>query len=694
MQFSNRTRASARDRPGAPDHESELDELRDDKGGPWSTLVARAATWLRATRLGLTVLAVVVGTGAGLGAVGFRWLIFGFTWLATGHEQFGQQGRVGSLHFPFLGMWFLLLIPIVGGALYGPLIYRFAREARGHGVPEVMIAVAENGGRIRPQVSVVKAFASALCIATGGSVGREGPIVQIGSALASGAGQFVRLSESRLRILVACGAAGGISATFNAPITGIFFGFELILKEVSVDALFAIILSSVTADILSQAFFGSAPFFNLIPQHLGLGHDVNYLLVVVLGLLAGLVGVGFKSVLYKIEDGCDWVWGKRPEWLRPVVGGVVLGVVLLALPEMYGVGYPVMDKVLAGKEVLWLIAILLVAKMVATSLTIGIGGSGGVFAPSLFIGAMGGEAFGDLARHLFGASVGPAALYGVVAMGAVFGGATLAPLTAIASVLEMTGQFHLALPVLLAVGLAAGLSRHLSYGTIYTTKLLRRGIDIDRPRPQNALQVLTVANVMQPLVDVASGLSLVRPTSLDADGAGNGWGGVSPLRTVSEPQALLADETLEDALRQLALYGPEGLPVVASDRNHLVGWVTNDDVLNGLARKIAEERSTARAGVRATEQARERSAHRAPRPSMPLAGFELVEVMARTLDHVVGQPLGSVSWPEQWRVVAVGNGRFIEAARADRVLTESDRVLALTPLPADRPLPTNHRVGL
>jgi hypothetical protein len=122
--------------------------------------------------------------------------------------------------------------------------------------------------------------------------------------------------------------------------------------------------------------------------------------------------------------------------------------------------------------------------------------------------------------------------------------------------------------------------------------------------------------------------------------------------------------------------------------------VTNDDVLNGLARKIAEERSTARAGVRATEQARERSAHRAPRPSMPLAGFELVEVMARTFDHVVGQPLGSVSWPEQWRVVAVGNGRFIEAARADRVLTESDRVLALTPLPADRPLPTNHRVGL
>jgi CIC family chloride channel protein len=190
-------------------------------------------------------MALIVGVGGGFGAVGFRWLIYGVTWLVTGHEQFGAQGRVASLHLPWLGIWFLLLIPVVGGLLYGPLIHRFAREARGHGVPEVMIAVAEDGGRIRPQVTVVKAVASALCIGFGGSVGREGPIVQIGSALASNLGQLVRMSESRLRILVACGAAAGISATFNAPITGVFFGFELILREFSIDAVFALILSSV-----------------------------------------------------------------------------------------------------------------------------------------------------------------------------------------------------------------------------------------------------------------------------------------------------------------------------------------------------------------------------------------------------------------------------------------------------------------
>ena len=219
-----------------PGNESPEVELRQP-GGAFAVTVTEIAAWLRASRLGLVVMALGVGGGAGLAAVGFRWLIFAFTWLATGHEQFGQPGRIGSPHLPWLGVWFLLLIPALGGLLYGPLIQRFAREARGHGVPEVMLAVSENGGRIRPQVSVVKALSSAICIGAGGSVGREGPIVQIGSAFASTLGQWVRMSETWLRVLVACGAAGGISAAFNAPITGLFFGFEMILREFSLDAL-------------------------------------------------------------------------------------------------------------------------------------------------------------------------------------------------------------------------------------------------------------------------------------------------------------------------------------------------------------------------------------------------------------------------------------------------------------------------
>jgi chloride channel protein, CIC family len=371
------------------------------------------------------------------------------------------------------------VIPVIGGLLYGPLIYRWAREARGHGVPEVMLAVAENGGRIRPQVSLVKALASALTIGFGGSVGREGPIVQIGSAMASGLGQWVKVPENKLRVLVACGAAGGISATFNAPITGVFFGVEIILRAFSLDALFPVLLSSMIADAVVRPILGSKPFLSGFPSGLALPHSADYLLVAGLAVVAGLLGLAFKTVLYTTEDVCDRLWGSRPEWARPAVGGVLLGLLLLAIPQLYGVGYPVMNQATAGGYALWFLILLAFGKMLATSLTIGIGGSGGIFAPCLFIGVTGGYAYGDVVGHVFGPAAGPPALYAVVAMGAVFAAGTRAPLTALASVVEMTGDFALTLPVMLAVAIAAALSRAISYGTIYTTKLLRRGIDID-----------------------------------------------------------------------------------------------------------------------------------------------------------------------------------------------------------------------
>ena len=475
---------------------------------------ARVARWsgpvggaLRDSRGGLFALALVVGAGAGLGAVAFRYLIVGFTWLATGHAAFGQQGYTGSAHLPWLGLAFFVVIPVVGGLIYGPMIYRWAREARGHGVPEVMIAVADNGGRIRPQVSAVKAVASAVCIGTGGSVGREGPIVQIGSALASGLGQWVRMPENRMRILVACGAAGGIAATFNAPVTGVFFGLELILREFSVETLFPVMLSAMVADVVGQAVLGSGRFLSGFPAGIALHHPRNYLLVAALAVIAALIGLGFKTVLYRTEDLCDRIWKDRPEWARPAVGGVALGLLLLALPQMYGVGYPVMYKAVAGGYVLWFLIVLAAGKMVATSLSIGIGGSGGVFAPSLFIGATSGMAFGEFADHLVGPSAGQPALYAAVAMGAVFAAASRAPLTSLASVVEMTGDFALTLPVMLAVAIATATSRALSYGTIYTTKLLRRGTDIDRPPPWQALDGLTVSDAMRPFavpLDVAA----------------------------------------------------------------------------------------------------------------------------------------------------------------------------------------------
>jgi CIC family chloride channel protein len=633
------------------------------------------------------LLAVGVGAGSGLGAVAFRYLIYGFTWLATGHGEFGQQGRVASAHLRWLGPAFFVVIPVIGGLLYGPLIYRFAREARGHGVPEVMIAVADGGGRIRPQVSVVKAVASALCMGVGGSVGREGPIVQIGSALASSVGQWIKMPESRLRILVACGAAGGIAATFNAPITGVFFGVEIILREFSVDALFTVMLAAMIADVTAEPFLGSAPFLSGFPPGIALHQVRTYLLIAVLAVIAGLMGLAFKTVLYKTEDLCDRLWRGRPEWARPAVGGLALGLLLLALPQMYGVGYPVMYHATAGQYALWFVIVLALAKIAATSLSIGIGGSGGVFAPSLFIGVTSGMAFGMIARHLFGASAGQPALYAVVAMGAVFASAARAPLTSLASVVEMTGDFALTLPVMLAVAIASMLSRALSYGTIYTTKLLRRGTDIDRTTPWRALSDLKIASAMRPLRPPLPVPPLSASSSSDGDGrVPDRVTLAGPVTHQGDPQALFGTESLAQALRQLEVYGHEGLPVLSADGRQVQGWVTAPGVLRAIARQITATRAQITAG-RAPAEPDALQQH----PPTPLPGYRLVEITITPDSSAAGRKLGDVTWPAATAPVSVLRGRQLRPPYPEFILASGDRVSLLTLAPERPPRPAGQR---
>ena len=659
---------------------------------PGISRAGRMAAWLRAGRGGMFLLALLVGVGSGLGAVVFRYLIYFFTWAATGHSQFGQQGYAGSTHLPWLGLGFFVVIPVLGGLLYGPLIYNWAREARGHGVPEVMIAVADNGGRIRPQVSVVKAVASAVCIGVGGSVGREGPIVQIGSALASSLGQRIKMPENRLRILVACGAAGGIAATFNAPITGVFFGVEIILREFSVDALFTVMLSAMIADITAIPFLGDKPFLSGFPAGIELHHARTYLLVAVLAIVAALMGLAFKAVLYKTEDLCDRVWQGRPEWARPAVGGVALGLLLLAIPQMYGVGYPVMYKAAAGQYVLWFLILLAFGKIAACSLTIGIGGSGGVFAPSLFIGVTSGMAYGEIIRHIFGTSAGQPALYAVVAMGAVFASAARAPLTSLASVVEMTGDFALTLPVMLAVAIACTVSRALSYGTIYTTKLLRRGTDIDRITPWRALADLKIADAMQPF---RRPLPVPPPTPADqapggTDGASpapNGAALPGPVIYQADPQALFATESVAQALRQLEVYGHDGLPVLSADGHQIPGWVTAPDVLRAIARQLSTAQpQTQQAQVSADWDQTDPDAL-AQHPPTPLPGYRLTEIAVTAGSPAAGRKLGDVSWPPGSTPVTVLRGRQLRPPRPDLTLALGDRVSLLTAAPASSPEP-------
>jgi CIC family chloride channel protein len=533
-------------------------------------------------------------------------------------------------------------------------------------------------------VTIVKALASAITIGVGGSVGREGPIVQIGSALASTLGQLVRMSESRLRIIVACGAAGGIAATFNAPLTGLFFGFEIVLREFSLDALVATTLAAVTGDVISRAIFGSAPFFAQIPHGLSVTNDTTYLLVAVLAVAAGLIGIGFKTFLYWLEDFVDELWKGRPEWARPAVGGVALGVLLLAVPQMYGVGYPVMNSVIGGHVVVGLIILFLVSKVLATSLTLSIGGSGGVFAPSLFIGAMAGMAFGTLVHSLFGSAVGPPALYAVVAMGGVFAAAAQAPLTAIASVAEMTGNFGITLPIMLTCGIAAAVSKYISYGSVYTTKLLRRGIDIERPKTTNVLQTLTVADAMQRLPRSTAAAPLDGSQNAESDRAGltdKQWERLAGTVTdTRRPQELFSDETLEQALRQLSLYGPSGLPVLSDDREHLQGWITRHDILDALTRTVQSSEQSIEHGALAANFGVDNPSLVAHQSSTPLTGYQIVEITVGTNSPSLGRRVDEIAWPPGCLVVAVTEPDARVTTNTDTILHDGKRVLLLAPV--------------
>ncbi|MFG2309873.1 chloride channel protein [Streptomyces sp. NPDC048566] len=553
-------------------------------------------------------LAVAVGAGAGLGSIVFRWCIETFTHLFSGHADYAASPGASHPHLPWLGPFFVLLAPVVGGLLYGPLVNRFAKEARGHGVPEVMLAVAQRGGRISPKVAVVKTLASALTIGSGGSVGREGPIVQIGSALGSTLGRMTRLTEARLKLLVACGAAGGIAATFNAPLAGVFFAMELILGTFSAEAFGATVLASVTASVIGRAAFGDVAFLHLPAFHVD--HVSQYGLFALLGVVAALVGVGFSRVLYLIEDACDWLW-RGPEWLRPAVGGLALGLVLLALPEMYGVGYPVLQHATEGGYAVGFLLLLLVGKVIATSLTIGIGGSGGVFAPSLFIGAMLGSAYGAAAHAVFPHTAGAVGAYALVGMGAVFAGSSRAPITAVVILFELTGEYSIILPLMLAIVLATVTSRLLSRDTIYTLKLRRRGVDLEGAAQGAPIGTQRVGSVMEPLpaplpattalLDAAETLSLSGHGALPVVDAAGRYLGTVTAQSVGEalaeepdaaptrvgelaepPAAVLSDEPLAQALHGLLSAGGTGVPVLDAEDGTPVGWLSHQSALRAV----------------------------------------------------------------------------------------------------------------
>jgi CIC family chloride channel protein len=460
---------------------------------------SRGITWLYGFRLDwqemvrLNLLALLVGVLAGFVAVGFRYLIFGIQNLAL----FGSASLSASDPTSHTREGWIIVVPAVGGLLVGLMTVYLAAEARGHGVPEVMEAIVLHGGRLRGRLVAVKALASAVTIGTGGSAGREGPIVQIGSSLGSTLSRWFSLPTSMTKVLVACGASGGIAATFNTPIAGVLFSIELILLELKTRSFVPLLVASVFATVVSRIFLGQYPAF-LVPAY-GFAHTVELLFYLVLGVLAGVVGVGMAFALYRMEDLFDRLPG--PPYLRPVAGGLVLGSIALSFPQVLGVGYETITAVLQERYAGPVLVALVVVKILAVSVTLGSGGSGGVFAPSLFVGAALGGAFGTLVHHLFPAATATSGAYALVGMAAVFSGAGRATLTSIIILFEMTRDYRIILPLMFACAVADLVAWILHPDSIYTKKLSRRGVRIVQDMEVDVLSRMYVKDVMEPTVE-------------------------------------------------------------------------------------------------------------------------------------------------------------------------------------------------
>ncbi len=561
----------------------------------------------------IVIVASIIGIIGGFGAVGFRTLIESVQTLTLGSHLNILDSVVG------LPWYKKLLLPAAGGLIVGPLVYYFGRETKGHGVPEVMDAVALRGGRIRTRVMLLKAFVSAVTIGTGGSVGREGPIVQIGSSIGSSIGQFLKVSPATLKVFVACGAAAGIAATFNAPIAGVMFSIEIILGNYAITTLMPIIMSSVMATIVGRWYFGDIPAFEIPSYGLTSAWEIGpYILM---ALLTGVVAVGFVRLLYSLEDVADALPIKG--WVKTPLLLLLMGVLIFYVPHVYGVGYDAITQVLKGEMIWYMLLLLLPVKMFATSITLAAGGSGGVFAPSLFLGAVFGGLFGTIMHALFPETVQWSGAYAVVGMSAMVAGTTHAPLTAFLVIFEMTSDYKLILPLMLCSILASFMASVLKKDSIYTMKLTRRGVDISKGMEVSIMQTTKVGDVMEreyvtlnentgfdDLLQKVINSNEACYYVVDDEGTFQGSFNVHDVKEIMNEQSLAdlvvakdlvsitvsptitTDASLADCMKKFSMFETEELPVIDSlQSNRLVGQIGRKDIITVYNHEILRQGS-------------------------------------------------------------------------------------------------------
>ena len=557
----------------------------------------------------LDLLGILAGVLGGLGAVFFRYMISLNRLIFFEHIFPRASFSLWGLN---LG---LIVLPALGGLIIGPLITRFAPETRGHGIPEVMEAVILRGGRIRRRVALLKVIVSSITIGSGGSAGREGPIAQIGATIGSILGQVFKLSFQEIKLLVVCGLSAGIAGTFNAPLGGALFGMEVLYRGIGLFNAMPVILASVIGATIASIFLGRSPAFNM--DYTASWNPPELLLFILLGAIIGLISVVWVRTFYGIESLFEKL--KISRSLKPALGGLLVGMIGMLYPEhgIMGVGYEGINMVLAGELILTTLIILGVMKILATSLTVGSGGSGGLFAPSLYIGSMFGGALGIFFDLIFPEMIDSPATYALAGMAALFAGAAQAPINVIIMIPEMSGNFALIPPIMASSVTSFFVAwLHLRGSSIYTIKLERRGISIKMGR-SFILDTIKVEEVMNRNVITVPLDMPVRALEMMFEEYHHGGYpvvkdgrlvGIVTLDDVSKipPQkrstakveeiasrnliVTYPDETIHEALDKMYLNGVGRLPVVKrDDPSKIVGIITKHDIMRAF--EMAFERS-------------------------------------------------------------------------------------------------------
>jgi len=548
------------------------------------------------------LLSVLVGLIAGSGAVAFYFTTnavdHGFLKGLAGFHPPGEGVGTSAATMPMIASlamehrWFLFLLPALGGIVSGFLVYNFAPEAEGHGTDAAIDAFHNRGGLIRGRVPWIKALASVATIGTGGSAGREGPIAQIGAGFGSFLATRLHLSSSDRRILLLAGIAGGIGATFRAPLGGALFAVEVLYRdpEFEHEALIPCLISSIIAYSLFGAVTGWHPL--LFTPHFVFENPSELFLYLLLGLLCGGLGKLYVRTFYGLRDFFRGL--AMPPVLKPALGGILLGVLAMAVPQVLGSGYGYVQAALYGKMALWVMLVVALAKILATSLTIPSGGSGGVFAPSLVIGALLGGAFGAVALQLFPALVSDPRSYVLVGMAGFFAGVSSTPIATLIMVSELTGNYALLAPLMLVCVVAMLAFRQNS---IYEKQVRSRldspahlgdfvvdvleGLTVNDIADQGHAPTLIPENLTLPdiLLRIARAEGAYYPVVNDA-GVMTGIFSVNDIRRILDeeiPPGLVCakdiaasqvvtceiNDTMNDAMHKLASRGFEELPVVA-----------------------------------------------------------------------------------------------------------------------------------